>query len=52
MMILLIKNANIWGKRWEKRGKEEIFTVLGGKNMIFKKKGGGKNINYFENIHP
>ena len=31
MMDLLRKYANIRGKRWEKRGKEEIFTVLGGK---------------------
>ena len=36
----------------KKGGKEEMFTVLGGKNMIFEKKGGAKNINYFDNIHP
>ena len=35
----------------EKGGKEDIFTVLGGKNMIFEK-GVGKNINYFDNIRP
>ena len=39
--------------KWKKGGKEEIFTVLGGKNVIFEKKGGGgQNINYFDNIHP
>ena len=25
---LLRKNANTWGKRWEKGGKEEIFTII------------------------
>ena len=36
----------------KKRGKEEIFTVLGRKKYDFRKKGGGgKNINYFDNIH-
>ena len=38
--------------RWKKGGKEEIFTVLGGKNMIFENREGGQNINYFDNIHP
>ena len=28
---LLRKNANERDKRWQKEGKEEIFTVLGGK---------------------
>ena len=36
----------------KKGGKEEIFTVPGGKNVIFEKKGRGKNINNFDNIHP
>ena len=36
----------------EKRWKEEIFTVLGEKNMIFEKRGEGKYIIYFDNIHP
>ena len=41
------------GKRWIKGGKEEIFIVLGGKNIILEKRvGGGKNINYLDNIHP
>ena len=38
---------------WKKGGKEKIFPVLGVvKNMIFEKRGGGKNINYFDNMHP
>ena len=36
----------------KKGGKEEFFTVLGGKNMIFEKRGGGNNINYLDIIHP
>ena len=48
---LLRKNVNIRGKRWENRKKGKIFTVLGGKSIIFGK-GGGKNINYLDNIHP
>ena len=36
----------------EKGGKEEFFNCTWGKNMIFaKKRGGGKNINYFENLY-
>ena len=31
----------------EKRGKRGIFTVLGGKNMIFEKKGGGAQYQLF-----
>ena len=31
--------------------KRKIFLYLGGKNMIFEKKGGG-DINIFDNIHP
>ena len=34
----------------KKRGKEEHFSVLGGKNMM--KRGWGQNINYFDIIHP
>ena len=45
---LFFKKREYRGKRWGKKGrKEDIFTV---KNMIFEK-GGGQNINYFENIH-
>ena len=44
------KNANIEGKRWKKWGKEEIFTVLGGKNISLGKR--GEDINYLYNIHP
>ena len=36
---------------WKKGGKEEHFSVVGGTNMIFEKRGGGKDINYFDNIH-
>ena len=39
------------GKGVEKRGKGEIFTVLGGKNMIFEKGGRGK-ISNLGNIYP
>ena len=40
--------------RWKRGGKEEIFTVLEGKNIILEKffLGGGKNMNYLDNIHP
>ena len=38
-MIFIMKNANIRGKRRKKEGKEEIVTVLWGKNMIVEKKG-------------
>ena len=45
-----------WGKNMifikKKRGREEIFTVLGGEKISFwKKGGGGKNIKYLDNIH-
>ena len=49
---LLRKNANIWGKRWKKGGKEEKLHCTWVKNIILEKKGGGcKIINYFDNIH-
>ena len=48
---LLRENAKIRGKRWKKEGKEEIFTVIGGKNIILER-GGGKNINYLDNYTP
>ena len=35
------------GKRWEKGVKEEIFTAIGGKNMIWKKGGGGQKYKLF-----
>ena len=43
------------GEEVEKRGKGEIFPVLGGKILILEKKkaqGGGKNILFWANIHP
>ena len=39
------------GNRWKKGGKEDIFTVLGEKKIIFEKRWVGKNINYFDIIH-
>ena len=51
MMIYSEKNANIRGKRWKNREKWEIFTVLWGK-ISFLKRGGGKNILLWTNIHP
>ena len=36
----------------EKRGKRGNFVCTWGENMIFEKKGGGKNINYFDIMHP
>ena len=48
---LLRKNANIRGRMWKNGGKEEIFIVPGWK-ISFWKRGGGNNINYFDNIHP
>ena len=33
---------NLKGKWWKNEGKGEIFTVLGGKNVIFGKGGGHK----------
>ena len=45
------KIAYIRGKRWKKGGKEEIFIVLWGKNIILEK-GGGQKINYLDDIHP
>ena len=37
----------------KKRGKEDIFTVLEGEDIIFEKKGGGgKNILFWVNIYP
>ena len=44
MMIYFFLNANIRGNRWKKGGKEEIFSVLGGKIIILKKGGGGAKI--------
>ena len=32
--------------------KEDIFSVLRGKNIIFGNGGGGKNIIFWANIHP
>ena len=53
MRRFIKKNAHIRGKRWKKGEKRNFFTVLGRKNMIFEKKWqGGKNINYFDDIHP
>ena len=49
---LLYKKANIMGKGIEKREKGENFTVLGEKNMILEKRGGGKNIQFLGNIYP
>ena len=45
---LLWKNTNISGKRCKKGGNDEIFTVLGGINMIFEKEGGGQKYQLFE----
>ena len=51
-MIYEEKNANIRGKRW-KNGEKRKFIVLEGEKYHSGKMGeGGKNINYFENIHP
>ena len=47
---LLKKKANIRGKRWMDGEYGEIFTVLGGKNIIFEKKGEAK-ISYFRQIY-
>ena len=49
---LLRKNANIGGKRWKtgKKGKSSLY--VGEKNIIFDKRGGGKNIFFWANIHP
>ena len=49
---LLRINPDIRGESWNNVGKEEILIVLGEKNLILEKWGGGKNINYFDNIHP
>ena len=46
---LLRKNADLREKRWKNGEKEDIFTV---KNIIFGKRGGGKNIIILANIHP
>ena len=37
-MIFIKKKRKIRGERWTKEGREEIFTVIGGKNMIIEKK--------------
>ena len=47
---LSIKNAKMRGKRWKKGGKEEIFTVLGGK-ISFLKKGVVAKISIFWKIY-
>ena len=39
---LLRKNMNVRGKRWKKGVKSEFFNVLGRKNIILEKGGGGK----------
>ena len=50
--LSLKKSANIRGNKWKNGEKEDIFTVLGGKNIILEKRGWGKNINYLDNIDP
>ena len=45
----LLKKRKYKGEEVEKRGKGEIFTVLGEK-LKFLKKGGGKNILFWSNI--
>ena len=45
-----ISFKEIRGKRWKKGGKEDIFTLLRRKISFWKKKGGGKNINYLDDI--
>ena len=48
---LLRKNANIRGKRWKNGKKVKFSLYLGGKNH-FEKRWWGKNILFWENIHP
>ena len=49
MMIHKEKNVNLRRKWWKNGGKGEIFTVLGGKNIILEKK--GAKISYFREIY-
>ena len=44
------KNVSLKEKWWKIGGKGEIFTVLGGKNIILKK-GGGAKISHFWEIY-
>ena len=44
------KNANLSEKRWKNVGKGEVFTVLGGKNIILEK-GEGQNYPISDNIY-
>ena len=39
-------------KRWKNGEKGKIFTELRGKNIIFEKRGWGKNILFCASIHP
>ena len=41
-MIIYLEKREYRGKRWKKGGKEEKVSVLGGKNMVFEKRGGAK----------
>ena len=48
----LLKTQILKGKRGENGEKGEIFAVLEGKNIIFEKGEGSKNILFWANIHP
>ena len=50
-MMIYLKNANIRGKRWKKLGEKRTFSLYFGEKYHFER-GGGKNINYSDNIHP
>ena len=50
--LLKKKRKYIRVKKWKNAEKEEIFTVLGEKISFWRKRGGGKNIKYLDNIHP
>ena len=53
MMIFKEKTGTKGGRGGKTGKKETFFTVLGGKNIIFKKRGRGKNIIFWAiYIHP
>ena len=50
--LWFIKKKCEYSKRWKKRGKRGSFYCTAGKKISFWKRGGGKNFNYLDDLHP
>ena len=52
MMIYSEKKTRFYGVTVEKTGEKRKLSLYLGEKISLWKKGGGQNINYFDNIHP